>query len=403
MRSTSVLLSFALLSPAVMAQGAGPGVIKAYRDSAAFTLANLTAVGTSITQIQMARLPINAPGTWTVALTMGRVTTAYGGNGVKSGAVMGIYDQASDKFTPNTLANAINKASTTFFGLSIEPFRGLVAVMDSPPRVSTRAVFTQPFGAPKALTNLTSAPDPAVGIVGGKLKIFYFGVIGANQGLVMQDLDPTVPKVNGSPVMIAYTPRSGGRAHSPTPILGSDGEVEGLLFAENIAQGGSDMYFANDLDPATPNLLVNDSTSWQNNGGVAGGQFFWADSSGYSTAAKVHDVAWMLGDDEIVGGKVDITAAIAAAIPPPAVTIVLGSDKTIAPVQIPGIGGELGINPGIVFVLGMAAHVDKTQRGVLSFQLPNDPKLKGVRVALQGVSAYAGKNTFTNTAWLTVK
>jgi len=400
LRLSLSILTASLVAGLGHAQGAGPGVIGGPGLSKAFTISNMNGIGTGIIQISTWKLPINPAGQWTACLTVSNLISKYGGTGSGSGVVMGIYDQLNDTFTPNTMANAFNPGP--IFGLMLEPKLGNVAVVDSPPRIATRKNFTQPFGSPKPIQGLTAsgAPDPSLGYVGGQLKLFYFATVSGGQGIVMQDLDETVPTVKGSPVLVALTPTT-GRAHSPTPIMGADGDVEGIFFAENVSSD-SDMWLANDLDPTTPNVQVIDSGStWSNNGGVAGGQFLYAESAVYSTGAQRLDAAWILGDVEKIGGTADITAAVyMSKVPPPAVTVVFMSDKPITALTIPGLLGQFGLNPAILAVLGSIPHIDKTQMGTMSFPLPNDPKLKNAAVAIQGLSIYGTQLAFTNTAWI---
>lgn len=390
-------LSAVVLAGSLCAQGAGPGVIIKTRVSKAFTYANMTGTGTNISQISLVKMLNDPAGTWTACVTMANLATKFGGTGGR-GVLMGKWDSAKDTFTPTLTANSFNAASTPF-GLMVEPWRGLIAVTDLPTQVATRSIFTQPFGKPIPIVGLAGGTDPAVGYVGGKLKLFWLDSVGSQQGIVMQDFDATTGMRSGTPVLVSNN--IGGTAHSPTPILGSDGEVEGLWLAD-LAGSDSDMYFANDLDPKTPIFRVEDNTGWSNNGGIAGGTLFWAGAPNGGTGASETAVAWLLGDVEKVGGKIDMTAAVSATIPPAAITATFVSDKVIAPLQIPGIGGALGLNPAVLQPLGNIVHTTPTQRGTLSFQLPNDPTLKGVHAPIQGVSIVLGKLTFTNTAWLTI-
>src|SRR5262249_26455917 len=147
--------------------------------------------------------------------------------------------------------------------------------------------------------------------VGGKLKLFYVVTPGtAGNTIAMQDLDitnPAAPFVTGTAVAVARPTVSTASCHSPTPIMGPDGDVEGLWMAENVG-GDSDMTFKAGLDPAVLPVKTVDGTNWRNNGGVAGGRLLYRD-----TGVGISDIAtaWLLGDVEGLGGTLDVFGAVA--------------------------------------------------------------------------------------------
>jgi len=116
------------------------------------------------------------------------------------------------------------------------------------------------------------------------------------------------------------------------------------------------------------------------------------------------DVAWMLGDSEAPGGTADITAAVSLAPNQIASTVVLMSIGESKPLNIPGFSGSFGLNLSVVMSLGAMVHKDASHRGVLSFKIPSDPKLKGIKLALQGLSInnMTKKVVFTNTTFLNI-
>jgi len=403
---------------ATAAQGVGPGLIRGPAASPVFNKTKLSALGTAIPQISFWKLPGDSAGVWTACLAVWNLTSGYGGNGTTNGLVMGKYDQVKQTFTVSANANSLN-STIDEFGLMLEPVLGRYAVFD---RFQSRfrghlGVFfswrapTKAFSTPVQVQGLVinySFADPSLGYVGGKLKLFFNANYNNVQGIYMQDLDVSnlqQPKVTGTAVLVAKSNR-GGDMHSSMPIAGPDGDVEGLWLGD-VSGNDSDMYFANDLDPTTPNHLVIDSSSWLNNGGIAGGMLHWADTATpYYEAIKDAEAAWLLGDDEALGGTADVFGAVVnKSLPAPNTTVVFVSSTPAAGVSIPGFNGQFGLNLGAMFLLGVMQHKDADEMAKMSFPIPTDPKLKGARLALQGLSIDPVKSlfTFTNTAWLTIR
>ncbi len=399
----SILAAVLLVSSASAQLGAGPGVITKPRLNKAFDVKKLSAVGTDIRQISLWHLPGDRPGRWTAGLTMSKLSTAFGGNGTNVGVVMGVYDRTAQTFTPSKLAKNLSSPGDDF-GLMIEPTRGLLAVLDHPsgPVLATRTRVTAPFGAPKRIQGFTASfVDPALGFIGGQLHIFYVVSTGNAPGLYMTRLDEKTPKLVGTPVRVGKTVLTQGlftgTTHSPTPIVGADGDIEGLWNADSVGND-SDMYFSEDLDPTTPHHLVANTSRWANNGGVAGGELHFAESGNYAAGTLSAGVAWLLGDIEKPGGTVDITGAVAGA--PTALTLVFLSDRTAKPFAIPGFGGKFGLNLAAFSVLGSFQHTSMTQRGSLSFKMPIG--ISKIRVPIQGLSIVGTQLTFTNTARIVI-
>ncbi len=414
---TLSLLGAGLLAGFISAQGVpgtGPGVIRGQQISKAFDTKNLTKVGLGVTQVSLVRLPTNPAGTWTACLTIQRLTSTYGGTGQVDGVVMGTWDRDKGTFTPNKLANALNTGHKGEFGLMLEPKLGLIAVLDKSDGVylSKRNVFTQAFPAPFKVSGVPGTyVDPAVGNVGGKLKLFYVATLNGVQGVYMSDLvvpanmsATNPPKITGTPVLVASKVRTGGLVHSPTPMLGPDGDIEGIFMSERVGND-SDQFLANDLNPSTPLLMVADNTAWMNNGGYAGGIFHFANSAHYSSGSDELGVAWLLGDNEQVGGTMNITSGLfresAAAVMP----VFLGLKLLPAAIPISGFLGKLGLNPSVLINIGNITHATKDHRGSISIPLPNNSSLKGIVLPIQGVAfeVAKGRKTFTNTAWVKIK
>lgn len=85
----------------------------------------------------------------------------------------------------------------------------------------------------------------------------------------------------------------------------------------------------------------------------------------------------------------------------------LASGGLIRKIKLPSPfhAGHFALDPGTMLVLGAFGHADASQRGGMSFPIPNGRRLSGLDAALQGLSFDAsGKPlAWTNTAWLTVR
>ncbi len=414
---TLSLLSAGLLAGFVSAQGipgASPGVIRGQQISKAFDTKKLTKVGTGVTQVSLVHLPNNPAGTWTACLTIQRLTTAYGGTGQVDGVVMGLWNMANGTFTPNTLGNKMNTGHKGEFGLMIEPKLGLVAVVDKSDGVylSKRTVFTLAFPAPFKIKGVPGTyVDPSVGTVGGKLKLFYVATFNNVAGIYMSDLvvpanmsATNPPSITGTPVLVSAKVQTGGLVHSPSPMMGPDSDIEGLYMAERVGND-SDMFLANDLNPSTPTLKVADNTAWMNNGGFAGGVLHMANSAHYASGSDELGVAWLLGDNEKVGGTMNITSGVFRESAAVVMPVFLSLKLLPAAIPISGFIGKLGLDPSVIISIGNIAHATPDQRGSLAIPLPNNSALKGLVLPIQGIAfeVAKGRKTFSNTAWVKIK
>ncbi len=394
---TSTLTATVALTSLLAAQ-AGPGQITASAVSKTLTYGTGGQIpGAWVQQISHNRLPGDAAGTWTTCVTTTSLPTTNGGKG-NLDLLMGSFNAVTGKFTPNLYAAALNTTGVDF-GLMLDP-TGLFAVYDQASGVyfSSRKSLTAAFSAPVKVSGITGTyVDPALGRVGGKLKIFY----AVSNTIVMQDLDITsltAPKVSGQATTVV-TPIFSGTPNSPTPITGPDGDVEGLWYAELVGSD-NDMMWAGDLDSKTPGIRVVDTTTWINNGGVMGGRLTHAGPS----AAGVYElgVAWLLGDVTAIGGKADIFGAFAKTANGVGITAIFLAAKEAKALSFPGFKGSFALDLTSFSPLGAMTHVDNSDRGALQIVIPNDNSLKGIVVALQGLSidTKAQTYTFTNTTFL---
>ncbi|HMQ22212.1 MAG TPA: hypothetical protein PKE00_06960, partial [Planctomycetota bacterium] len=155
-----------------------------------------------------------------------------------------------------------------------------------------------------------------------------------------------------------------------------------------------------------------DGAAWTNNGACHFGTVWYADSEATVTpfydTIKQQGLAWLVIGDMTVGGSGSMVTACANVNAGPNVTVFYLSDTVIPAVAIPGIGGKLGVNPGVLLPFGVAANDPLSDRGQITITIPNDPSLKGKSFPFQGlaIDPAAGSNpailTLTNTAFLNV-
>jgi len=428
MRHSHLALGVLSLALPALAQGpVSPGLSSVDQVSKVFDINKAPFTGTSgtggnaIMQISFEKIVGDSAGTWTVGLTVQALNTTYGGDSSSQCVLMGKFDQVKQVFTPSLDGKALSSTNHDF-GLMFEPTLGRYCVFDRYDLsnnhlgvfFASRSNFTQPFGKPVQISGIqgSGVGDPSIGNVGGKLKLFYAGS-NPTQGIWMADLDISnlsAPKAVGTPVLVSTGHTSGAIAHSPSPITGADGDVEGLFLASRVSSA-SDMYLADDLDPSTPIVLVNTDTYWQNNGGVAGGTFHWADASstptGYYVATAESQGAWLLGDIEALNGTMNITGAAhnpTSSPLIPSITVLFISGGFGSPIQLPGWNGSFGLDLRTYAPFGAMTHSDASEMASMSFPVPNLAQLKGITFIVQGLNVHPVKQlyTWTNTARLTI-
>ncbi len=379
----SLIVALPLLTGLAAAQSA-PGISRAEAPVAA--LAAITGPG----NINFVKLAGDGPGVWTASATSG------------STLLIGKYDQGNGTWTATTEAAALNP-NTGNFGLMLDS-TGKYCVFDRADGVyfSSRSGPGVAFAAPVKVT-ITLAGfyvDPALAYEGGKLQLVWT----TGTQVMMQELDITTltaPAVTGTARAIATRIGASGAIHSPSPVHGPDGDIEGLFCAESL---GTDLYFKSNLDPAESAIRVLDTPDWANNGGIAGAHIVYVRAS----AIRDFEAGWLTGDVEAPGGTVDLGAA-APSSKGNAITLLYLSDKVVAPITLPAPFnvGALALNGAVFISLGAIAHKGADQTGSVSFKLPNDPALKG-SIAIQGISfdvdsAFPHTWAWTNTAHIVVK
>jgi len=405
--SILVAASLACFVPSLGAQAA-PGVIRSPAVNKAFP------ANQHLMQVYADQLPGDAPGAFTCCLSFQTSPTS------PPDVVIGHYDQTRGTFTPTTEANALNTTTLGEFGLALEPRLGRYAVFaqaanpNSPMKhfFAQRARAGLPFAAPVQISGVPASTfQTALGYVDGKLELFY--PRSDQKALVMHDLDitnPKAPKLTGTAQVVAV-PTASNRYVTPlSTITGPDGDVEGLLFSEG-TRGIPDaqLVFQAGLDPKRPGMVVvpdcgaGCAPAYAT---VAGGRILFRGFR-QNAANAIHDVevAWILGDVVKPGGTADIVGAVSPS--PNAITLVMLSNGVTQQIKLPSPldVGFFALDSSSTFLLGALTHNDASQRGRMSFPVPNDPRLTGVRAAVQGLSfdSNARPLAWTNTAWLDVR
>jgi hypothetical protein len=395
-----------------LAAQAGPGVIRIGAINKALMLT------TPVADVSTDRLPGDGPGIFTCSLT---VMVAPGTRNL----VIGRYDQGSGTFTRTNEAGALNTMGRED-GLSLDPRLGRYAVFTrgtaagpSSYHFSARLRAGLPFPAPVKISGVpTGTFYIFLGYVGGVLKLFYAQPAKTISSLpyttiVMQTLNiktPTAPFLTGQPQVVAQSSVAQQLIQPSSFITGPSGDVEGLIYAEGTPPTfvNTQFFFQAGLVPGrSASVLVPGCGTKCKlyDAAVAGGRInFTADANGLPQVQEA-DTAWLMGD--IV--KIGTTGTVFGAVSSPgniAVTVVLLSTVPIPKVKLPAPFnvGHLGVNLASSLVLGTLVHATATQRGNMKFPVPNNPALRGVSLAIQGLSFGAGKPlAWTNTAWIDLR
>jgi hypothetical protein len=417
------LLSTGLLCGAATAQ-VGPGIIKGETESKVFNISYKAIKDLTVSEIQAIshyRTVGLKPSEATTCLTVKGLASSHGGNGTNVGILMGVHDLKADTFVANKKAAKLNSAGDDF-GLHVgdpaTPILARIAVLDWPagPQISDlRDTTGSDYPSPSAISGFgsTTYVDPSLGKYDGKFWLFY--VAGGGSSIDMAELvkDSTTKKwsVNLTKGIQVVVPSvTGNLVHSPSPVIGKDGDVEGLFYAERTGTD-SDMYFKSGLDKATKGGLVNDQTYWQNNGGYFGGTFYWGDArstpSAYYAAVYTANTTWMVGDSEKAGGTIDLTAGCWSGATTGPVTVLLVSGGLLStPVTVPGILGKYGLDlTTLVTGLGVIAHSPLNHEGSISLPIPSS--LSPATIYMQGLSVTNDGTkavfAFTNTGSFSIK
>jgi len=389
---------------AVFAQGVVPPVtLRAKQRTPGFMQPPVP--GTGLEQVHMVALPGDPAGTWTCSLTVENLPAGNGGVG-GTDLLTGKYDALTDTFTPDNPNLAANlNTSGTEFGLVVHS-SGLWAVLDrlpGSPILCNRANLTAPWTPLGPLQGLPSQSyyDPSLATYNGQLVLVH--VWGNDIGMSVIN---TAGISVGPATLIARANRSGATANSPTPIVDSNGELIGISHHDVInATGDNDHFISMDLDPNTASVMFIDTTTWINNGGFCGGNFYDAEAI---TPYQIFDVqsAWWTGGRSGINANMEISAYIPPSNTPGSISFFFASRRFLTTaISLPGIGGQLGIDPSFLIYFDIGVHTAATGQAATTLPIPNDPSLHNLVLPAQGVTFNAITNAlnFMNTASLTVQ
>ena len=317
---------------------------------------------------------------------------------------MGTFNPFTNSFSANDEAKHLNSTRDDLH-LTIDP-TGLWAIFERNDGVyvASRAKTATKFAAPRKVSGFGTLRDvhPSLGPVSGKMRCFYTD----KTKILMQEIDLANAKLLGAAVIVSKALQTNAKPFAPTPVVGADGDVEGLWLSEEVTAKDSDMLWAADLDPNTPPAMVIQRKDWTNNGGVAGGFLSFAHDILPRWHIMHSESAWMLGDVEKIGGTADLTiAGVNFSMPTPLVSAIFFSLALKPGIKIAGIGGKLGLDLATLGVLGTVTHKDLWGVTNFSFRIPNVTGLKGLKLALQSLVINTVKSslTFSSTATLSIK
>jgi len=362
-----------------------------------------------ISTVFHAKLSNNAPGLWTTALTADDLPSFLGGDGTSIGVVLGEFDPYNGIFLVNAEAAALNSTGDDLH-ITLSP-DGLTAIFERSSGVflSTRNAVGTAFPAPTAVTGLSSGGEvyPALAPVNGVMKVFYSD--GTN--IVTKDFDIPTATASGTPTIVTNPAQAGAKPISPTPIIGGDGDAEGLFFADEITPqtgvntGDSDPSWANDLDPTTPPLTRINRTDYQCCGGLAGGFMYFSHNISPRWHLMHSEAGWIVGDDEAIGGTANVRTAAAyhsAGAGNPLFSTLLFAATDASPLMVPGIAGGLALDLGTLTPVLTLQTTNPDGYVDFAFPIPNNPFLKDKSLAIQALVSNLGTGThlLTSTGWI---
>ena len=411
--SLASVLTLTLAATSVAQVGSGPGFTRLPSPSFVIIKAfnSVPAVQSTgdVRHVHHTKLSNNLDGQWTAAVST-KDLQFFGGNSASVGVMIGIFDPVGGGFIGTTQAQALNSAQDDE-RLTLSP-DGLWAIFErsgTGVMLASRAAVGTPFGSPVAVSGFGGLNDvyPNLAQVGGQWKCFYTD----GQSIQMQDIDLQNAMLTGSATVVANAVQAGAMPISPTPVIGADGDAEGLWMSEVVtpktgpATGDADPVWHNDLDPNTPGVIVSQRTDWQCCGGLAGGYIYFSHDITPSWHIMHGEGAWMIGDSDVRGGTADIrTAAVHQSAPNPLFSTLMFGVAEAPPVSVGPFQGKFALS-GLSPISVNFATTSRDGIADLSFAIPNFPILANVSLPMQCAvsNLVVGSVVFTNTAWLHIK
>ena len=358
----------------------------------------------TVEQIHLEQDPSLPLGLWRAAVTVTGLPAARGGAGGHD-VLSGTYDPILDIFTPDLDAAAFNTPGNEF-GLTFSTdcrFACCDDLTSGGVKLGKRASTSQPFAGVTSVTGLPSQPyfDPA--LVGYQGRDHLATVFGPD--IALWPVDVSNAAVTGGPFIVIAASGPGRFTNSPTPFCDSNGEVIGFWYYE-YSGFDNDLYFACDLQWQTAETPVLDQPGWQNNAGLAGGRFLYANANGGYHVAAI-DTNWWTGGRAPIGGTMEVRAFAPPTASNETLTswALLSTSFLSSPVAVPPFNGLLGVNltgPAVVVPLGN--HDNRTGEAKTALRVPNRMALRGGEIPAQVLTANQTQGTLTlgNDAKLTI-
>jgi hypothetical protein len=385
------VLAFCALGASLIAQGVVPPLVT----SVVNPFPGLGAgpvPATDVQQVNFVHLPTDPSNVFYCGMTGTALSPSFGGVG-GTDVLCGSYDVLTDTFTPNNDAAALNTTGTEF-GLTIHS-SGLLAVFDrlpGAPWLASRPALGQPWQIVGQVSGLPSQGyyDPSLATYHGQLHLIH--VFGSS--IAMTPIDPLTAVLTGPSVVIVNPVTASSTANSPTPVTDPNGELIGVSH-HDLVGSDNDHYMSLDLDPNTPAVLMQDTTTWINNGSFIGGRFFDAEYTPAPYHVLSMDTFWFTGGRATIGS----TMYIRMFTPPTAgpevylSSFIFSTSYLPSGLTLPGVSGLVGINPNSAFGSGLILHDNSNGEAVGSIGIPNAPAFQGITMPMQMATLEAVSNT----------
>lgn len=387
---TSVL-AFCAIAASLIAQGVVPPLVTSVVNPLPGIGAG-TVPASDVQQVSFVHLPTDPPNVFYCGMTNSVLSPSYGGVG-GTDVLCGSYDVLTDTFTPNNDAAALNTTGTEF-GLTIHS-SGLLAVFDrlpGAPWLASRAALGQPWQIVGQFSALPSQGyyDPSLATYRGQLHLLH--VYGS--AIAMTPIDPLTAALTGPSVVIVNPVTAGSTANSPTPVTDPNGELIGVSH-HDLVGSDNDHYMSLDLDPSTPAVLMQDTTTWTNNGSFIGGRFFDAEYTPSPYHVLTMDSFWFTGGRASIGSTMYIRMFTPPTTGPEVYLSAFVASGSFLPSGLPlaGVNGLVGINPSGAFGSALILHDNRNGEAVGTLAIPNVAAFQGISLPMQMATLEALSNT----------
>lgn len=358
--------------------------------------------GIEVRHVDLVHLPGSPPNVFYGSLTVLLLPPAFGGV-ARMDLLCGTYDVSTDTFTPNMDAAALN-TSASEWGMRVHR-SGLLAVFDRLngwPWLAARPALGQPWQVVGAIRPLVpqSGYDPVLADHRGRLHLVYR----SQRDIVMSPIDPATGFVTGSSTVIVVPSTPSSFVYSPQPVTDANGELLGISHSERNEADG-DHRMSMDLDPATPSVLMNDTTTWTHAGGFTGGRFFDGECFPLMCGILAVDAFWFTGGRAAIGTSMPVTFHAPPGPLMQYISTMLVALDFATPASVPGLHGQFGLQTStMVWDGSLSLHGSPDGSVTRMLAVPNDPVLRGASLAAQAVTfeLLTNRTILGNTAALIV-